>query len=59
MKTIAATFANRFARWKISIPQENLENRESGYIRKGAGSSSTALGKTRRVNIWIIMLPTG
>lgn len=34
METIAETFANRFAHWNITIPKENLENRENGFIQE-------------------------
>lgn len=34
MKLIAETFAQHFAHWNITIPEENLKNRQSGYIQE-------------------------
>lgn len=36
MKLIAETFAQHFAHWNITIPQENLKNRQSGYIQEAS-----------------------
>ncbi len=36
MELIATTFAQRFTHWNIKLPEENLKNRQSGYIQ-GAG----------------------
>jgi hypothetical protein len=34
MKLIADTFAKRFSHWKITLPENNLDSRRSGYIKQ-------------------------
>jgi len=45
MKSIAETFANRFAHWNITIPEENLKNREIGYIQEAGWLIQYCFGK--------------
>jgi DNA-directed RNA polymerase subunit L len=48
METIAETFANRFARWKITIPQENLENLENDHIQEAGWLIQYCFGKDEK-----------
>lgn len=34
MKLIAETFAQHFSHWKLTIPEEDLKNRASGFIQE-------------------------
>jgi hypothetical protein len=47
MKGIEETFANRFAHWKINIPEENLKARKSGYIQSEGWLIQYCFGKDK------------
>ncbi len=42
---IAEIFANHFAHWKITLPQENLEDRRSGHISQAGWLIQYCFGK--------------
>ena len=42
---IADTFAKQFAHWNITIPPENLKNRQNGYIQQAGWLIQYCFGK--------------
>ena len=51
MNLIAETFAKHFKHWKISLPDEDLKNRRSGYIQNAGWLIQYCFGKDEKVNI--------
>ena len=45
MKFIADTFAKHFAHWKITLPEEDLKDRRSGYIQEAGWLIQYCFGK--------------
>lgn len=45
MNLIADTFAKRFAHWKITLAEEDLKDRKSGYIQKAGWLIQYCFGK--------------
>ncbi len=44
---IAENFANRFAHWDITIPEDDLKNRRNGYIQKAGWLIQYCFGKDK------------
>jgi hypothetical protein len=49
MKKIEELFYNRFARWNITLPLENIKNRTGGYISKDGWLIQYCFGKGETV----------
>lgn len=49
MNLMEDTFAKHFAHWKIVPPEENIKNRQGGYIQHEAGLSNTVLERTKLI----------
>jgi len=45
MNLMEDTFAKHFAHWKIVLPEENIKNRQGGYIQHGGWLIQYCFGK--------------